>query len=436
MIASRLPFGFHSLAGLVIGTGLLLSPLTTFAQEDLASANPLCESQAENVGLIELPHELTGSLGSEPAENRVDFHRFEAEPGARLDAWLFGNYNGAGDLQDPMLGWFDSDCLFVAVNDDYNSPDSYLQVTVPADGIFILAATRYADYLFDGSEQYAEGSSYTLSLSEAITYSGSISAHLTNSLTGTALSGYNEPYAYVDLYRCDIDCDEYVDSRSADDNGVVRFNAEDSYPGLGSGTYLMRAHANEHGSNESGRFDFDNGNDLDIGIIPLSPPAITLGDVQACDDILPQGGTCHYEVSIDNNTDAPLNALVWSEVEGYSLSSAQGYTRFEASSTGASDDQAVRATVSVPAFSSASAGFSFEVPSFAPEGAQFCQTAMLGLYPNPLFNTADWKYLFCVEKTSIGLRKLVGAEMALISASHNERIMNSSLRSHGLVPPE
>jgi hypothetical protein len=139
------------------------------------------------------------------------------------------------------------------------------------------------------------------------------------------------------------------------------------------------------------------GEDVDVGDIPLTPPPFFISDIQPCGELLPQGGICNYSARLFNTTSAPLTGLAWSPVDGLSLGSSLDFTLFEAS-TRLGSRVAARERVSVEAFGDQILQFQFTVPSFVANGATFCARAFLGLDPDPLVNTFDERPLFCITK--------------------------------------
>ncbi|HET9384266.1 MAG TPA: PKD domain-containing protein [Gemmatimonadales bacterium] len=116
-----------------------------------AEPNNTCFT-AQNFATLELPFTLNGSLDGSPLPGGgdVDFVRFTGTPGTTLRVDLEGQSTGQGTLSDPFLGWFDSGCNLLAINDDNGSTlNSRLLVTIPSDGVFILAVTRCCDFSFD-----------------------------------------------------------------------------------------------------------------------------------------------------------------------------------------------------------------------------------------------------------------------------------------------
>lgn len=391
----------------------------------------LCETNTEDVGRLTLPYAREDYLGFDPVESRTDFYRFDAEAGIELTAYLRGASSGYGDLEDPVMGLFDSNCQIIILNDDFENVDSYFRFTVPEDGVFLIAVSRYGDFEFNGTNQTSGGSTYTLTLDNAPALVDSITARLTNRFNGSPLAGDTEPFASAELYRCNTDCDHFISFNYANSDGVVEFSSN-FIENLTAGTYLLRAFANDFESTESGRFSVTETDHVHVGDIPMSPPPISFGDFTACENLPPQGGRCSYEIQVNNYTNSALSALVWSDVEAYGLASSLGYSSFEASATDPSEENPQRARVEVPALSSAAVGFIFDVPSFAPVGAQFCQSVWLGVYPDPLFNTLKQTYLFCVVKNPNGYERLIDYQLAKISMRHSEQSINDQRRSRGL----
>ena len=160
----------------------------------------------------------------------------------------------------------------------------------------------------------------------------------------------------------------------------------------------------------------DEDEQLDVGDIALEPPPISFSDIRPCAELLPQGGTCRYSVTISNNTSAPLRGTAWSLVEGSGLG-FNGFTTFEASTQGELDLVVVRGSFSAEPFGSEVVAFQFTVPSFAPDGATFCTRAFLGLPPNPLVNITREGFLFCIAKGTTGFRVMSVRESKGVFAS-------------------
>ena len=416
-LATPLSVSLAMVGSLMVSTALQAQS----TPEPMSDPNALCLSSAQEIGALAPPYALDGDLEGDPVEARVDFYRFEAEPGTALDVRLLGAPSGAGTLPDPFLGLFDAQCRLLVLNDDSGSLESFLRFVVPADGTFHLAAAKYPDSEFDGGSGPGNAGSYRLTIDAAPALIDSISARVVNAVTGDPVPGDREPFAFVELYRCDErDCVDYVGAFNANGAGQVSFDNDQFGNRLTVGTYLLRVRANDFGANESGRFRVGENEAFEVWDIAIRPPPIAIGELAACENVPPQGGACRYEIDVDNNTTAPLDALVWSLVDGFNLGGF-GSTRFEASVAGSGDEGVRRGSVRVPALSSSTVAFSFEVPSFAPEGAQFCQSVYLGLEPSPLFNPVARSDLFCIEKDGNAFRAFAGAAAAKAGIAREER---------------
>jgi hypothetical protein len=389
-----------------------------FAQADM-EPNDSCPA-AQDVGAFDgsSPLLVTGSLDTPPDEPDVDFFRFSAIPGASLVADLAGADTGQGTLPDPFLGLFDSDCNPVASNDDTGTFNSRLQFVVPADGVVILAATSCCDDQFTGAGD--SSGSYELTVSPAPPAIGSIAGRVVDANTGEPLPGNSPPFAFVDLLRCDgVDCFEVVASQNTDDEGGFRFEGDFADEPLPAGTYQVRAFATEFQEEATEPFDVDEGEDFDVGDIALGPPPIAFSDIQPCEDLLPQGDTCRYSVTVRNNTNAPVEGLAWSPVNGFGLGSSLTFTLFEASTAGGSR-QAVRARVDVDPAGDQALHFQFDVPPFV-VGATFCPGAFLGVNPNPLVITVRETFLFCITGSDTGFEVMSESESQKIFKSLSGR---------------
>jgi len=390
-----------------------------FAQATDTEPNNSCPA-AQDIGAIDVntPFTVSGSLDTPPEVPDVDFFRFSATPGALLVADLAGEPTGQGTLPDPFLGLFDSDCNFVASNDDTGTLNSRLLFVVPADGVVILAATSCCDDQFTGAG-FSSGT-YELTVSPAPPVIGSIAGRVIDAITGEPLPGNSPPFAFVDLLRCDgFDCFEVVNSQNTDDEGRFRFERDFSDQPLPVGTYQVRAFANEFEENATAPFDVAEGEDFDVGDIPLAPPPISFSDIQPCEDLLPQGDTCRYSVTVRNNTNAPIEGLAWSPVDGFGLGSSLTFTLFEAS-TASGSRQAVRARVAVGPSGDQALQFQFGVPPFV-VGATFCPRVFLGVNPDPLVITVREAFLFCITGGSTGFEVMSESESQKIFRSLSGR---------------
>ena len=124
-------------------------PLLASVQGPDVEPNSTC-STAQDFGAIALPFSLDGSLDGFPLPSGdVDFLRFTGTPNTAVRVDLEGQATGKGTLSDPVLGFFDSGCNVIAISDDNGSTvNSRLVVTIPSDGVYIMAATGYPDFGF------------------------------------------------------------------------------------------------------------------------------------------------------------------------------------------------------------------------------------------------------------------------------------------------
>jgi hypothetical protein len=379
-----------------------------FPQAVEVEPNDPC-AEAQGVGAIDVTgvFSVQGSLDTPPVEPDIDFYRFSATPGAQVVADHEGQDTGAGTLLDPLLGLFDSDCNLLASDDDGGvGLNSRARFDVPQDGVFVLAASSCCDDQFTGDG--SESGTYQLTISPPPPAIGSISGRIVDARTGEPLPGNEPPFASAELFLCEGGSCENVSFQSADGEGQFRFERDFNDQPLPVGTYQVIASAEEFEQAETDPVEVGEGDEVDVGAIPLQPTPISLSDIQPCDDLLPQGDTCRYSVRITNNTDARLTGAAWSIVDGSGLPSSLGFTQFEASTRGGSR-QAVRERVVLEPLGGATLEFQFEVPSFV-IGAEFCPRAFVGVDPSPLVTTVREVFLFCIAGSDTGFEVMSESE--------------------------
>jgi hypothetical protein len=381
---------------------------------------------AQAIGAVDLasPFTITGSLDTPPDVPDVDFFRFEATPGENVRADLEGL-----TLPDPFLGLFDSNCNLLEVNDDFGGLNSHLIFVVPADGVFVLAASSCCDNEFTGNG--GSSGTYLLTIVSPGPAIGSIAGRVVNAVSGEPLRGDSPPFAFVELFRCDGDeCFEFVNNQGTDSEGRFRFEQDFAGDPIFVGTFQVRASAEEFQPATTDPFDVGEGENVDVGDIPLTPPPFFISDVQPCVELLPQGGTCSYSARLFNTTSAPLTGLAWSPVDGFSLGSSLDFTLFEAS-TRRGFRVAARERVSVEAAGDQILQFQFEVPSFVADGATFCTRVFLGLDPDPLVNTFDERSLFCITKSATAFEV-----MSELQSQKMLRSLSGRSQMHAIPPPK
>ena len=134
---------------------------------------------AQNVGAVALPFSIRGSLDPSPEAPDVDYFRLTGPAGARWLAHLEGAATGQGTLSDHNLGWFDSTCSRI------DRSGTTLAFAVPADGVVILAVSRFDDSDFVGSPGFA--GSYLVTVSPEA-YAASVSGRVIDGETGAPLA--------------------------------------------------------------------------------------------------------------------------------------------------------------------------------------------------------------------------------------------------------
>ena len=267
---------------------------------------------------------------------------------------------------------------------------------MPADGVLVLAASSFSDNAFSGNGCCS--GTYELTIGPPPPAIGSIAGRVVNADSGEPLPGNSPPFAFVELLRCEGgECLEFVNDQSTDSDGSFRFEQDADGNPISIGTYQVNAFAEDFQEGSTDPFDVGEGEDFDVGDIPLALLPFFFSDAQPCSELLPQGGTCNYSVKLTNTTSAPLTGVAWSAVDGFDLGSNLDFTLFEAS-TRPGFRVTARESVSVEAFSDQILQFQFAVPSFVADGATFCTHAFLGLDPNALVNTFTEEFLFCITK--------------------------------------
>jgi hypothetical protein len=228
--ASRLFRTF--LVAALIAAASLTTTVPVAGQVADTEPNNTCAT-AEDVGTPTLPFTLNGNLDVITPTMDIDFFRITATPSATFQVDLEGQVTGAGTLGDPLIGVFDSACGLITANDDGGvSPNARAQLTVPADGVLVLAATSCCDFEFVGAG-FGNGS-YRLTISQLAT-ANSISGRVVDANTGSPLGSAG----YADLYRCsDGLCGVYVATQYIDTEGMFQFTTGSGFP-LIVGTYAL-----------------------------------------------------------------------------------------------------------------------------------------------------------------------------------------------------
>ena len=227
--------------------------------------------EAQDLGAFVAPFDLQGSLDTPPGTPDVDYYRFTGTPGSLVQIRLDGPWNGGGTLDDPYLGVFDESCQLLAYNDDYNGTSSGLDLTIPASGTFVVAATSYGDWEFTGTGGSA--GTYRLRL-QVQSVAQAIGGRIVNAKTGAPVQ-----YTAVGLLRCAADrtCYNNAGWASTDAQGAFRFQngTWNVYGPLLAGTYRLSLYANGYTPRQTDPFEVAVGEDLSLGDVPIEPiPAV------------------------------------------------------------------------------------------------------------------------------------------------------------------
>ncbi len=222
---------------------------------------------AQDVGMPNLPYWISGNLESTVDFPDIDFFRFSGTPGLTVAADHQGAANGRGTLADPLLGLFDSGCNLVAFNDETSTSDSRLLFEIPADGIYVLAATAYPDFQFTGGGR----GTYTLTVDTSMAID-SIFGRLVNADDGSPIAAGPPNFAWTALFRCEQDsCFQFVGSQSPDVDGTFRFDSDFNGNPLQAGSYQLYAQASFFEFFVSEIFDVAQGEMRDLGDVALTP---------------------------------------------------------------------------------------------------------------------------------------------------------------------
>ena len=355
---------------------------TAVTAADAAETEPNNSCQtAQNVGAVPLPFVVDGNLDSSQSPD-VDFFRFEGIPGAAMTIDLAGATTGQGTLNDPFLGFFDSNCSLLALNDDFNSLNSHLEIIVPADGVYIVGATVCCDSEFMGG---GEGS-YQLIVAP-LQQIGSIHGRITDAISGTPLRGDVEPFAYVRLLQCgDLGCFD-VNSQATDGEGRFLFESTADGAPLRAGNYQIVAAANQYMARQTEQFAVGEAENYDTGDLALTSFPVVFSDASPC--VVPAGGgNCEFSVKITNGLSSRLSGKAWAMVSGSGIGSFASTTIFQ------TDTRELRLDSS----RSTTLRFRFRVPGSVANGATICALVYVGQSPSPFFSPVGVDLNFCLLK--------------------------------------
>ena len=367
-----------------------VTPDATIAE---AEPNNSCQT-AQDVGASALPFVLDGNLDS-TSEPDIDFFRFSGAAGTLIMIDHEGQTAGKGTLENPLLGVFDSNCNLLALNDDLLSLNSHLEMTIPADGILILAATAFPDFGFSSGGN----GSYQMTVA-LVPLIGSISGGVTDEISGAPLRGDVAPFAFVQLLQCgDFGCVE-INAQATDSEGRFFFESEANGLPLRAGNYQVLASGDQYQSNQTDVFTLGEGEVYDAGDIALTSFPVRFRDIQPC--VIPtSGGVCEFGVKITNGLPTRLSGKSWSIVSGSEIGSFANVTVFQI---------ATPREVRLDPGKSSILRFRFRVPGSVADGATICTQVFVGQGNDAYFHTVGTVQPFCLTKGAGGFTLLSEAE--------------------------
>jgi hypothetical protein len=280
------------------------------------------------------------------------------------------------------MGVFDSDCNLLYVNDDSGSLNSHLEINIPADGVFVVAATTCCDDSFEGGGN----GSYQLTIAP-LQVIGSISGIVTDVLNGRRLSGDAVPFAYVRLLRCEQSgCWDLV-AQNVSSDGSFHFD-QNSGVTLQPGTYMIIAAADQYQYAQTEMFTVEADENYNAGSIALTSYPIRFSDTQIC-SVPSNGGFCDFSVKITNGLATKFVGKAWSMIDANNIGSFTNFTSFQTDSG---------RDISLDPGRSMVLRFRFQVRGSVADGAVICTTAFVGQKPGIFFNVTGLRNLFCFTK--------------------------------------
>jgi 5-hydroxyisourate hydrolase-like protein (transthyretin family) len=355
--------------------------------------NDSCQA-SQDAGAVPLPFMLDGNLDSSQTPD-VDFFRFTGTSGTALSVDLAGHATNQVTLGDPFLGFFNSNCDLIAINDDFHSLNSHLDIIIPDDGVFILAATHCCDSGFTGGGN----GTYQLTIA-SIPVIGSISGRVIDGLSGAPLRGDVEPFAYARLLRCEDSTCVEVNVQPMDSQGRFRFVGDSNGAPLRTGNYQIAAFANQYNETQSEPFAVGEGENHNVGNVPLSSIPVRFSHARPC-SVPAEGGVCEFSIRITNGLTTRLKGRAWSMVSSSGTSSFTNFTGFQINTP---------QNVTLDPGRSRALRFQFRVPASVANGASICGLVYVGQNPSPYFNPAGLNLVFCLVKGEGGFSLMSSRE--------------------------
>jgi hypothetical protein len=266
-------------------------------------------------------------------------------------------------------------------------------VTIPPDGVLILAATDSSDWWFEGG---GEGT-YQLTVSH-LQGIGSISGRVVDAVTNAPISGGEPFYPSLVLSRCDneFSCTDVLYADVGSDGRFVLDREVDGTPFL-AGTYMLIVYASQYQALSSAPFTVAENEDFDLGDLALTPWPIQLAEVEAC--VLPAGsGVCEFSVKATNTLSTRFSGKAWSMVFADALDSLPDGVNFWRTAFQTDTPLALR----LGPGESKLLQFRFRVPRSVPDGVWICPQTYAGQAPNAFFNPVGTMSIACLVKGTEG----------------------------------
>jgi hypothetical protein len=357
--------------------------------------NNTCQA-AQDLGAQPYPFVLDGALDSSQSPD-VDFFRFTGTPGSLFTVDLEGQGTGKGTLIDPLLGLFDSNCNLIATDDGSGGfLNSRLEIAIPSDGVFILAATLCCDSGFFGGGN----GSYQLTVTP-VQFIGSITGFVTDAVTGKPVRGDQLPYAYVGLLYCTQFGCSGVNDQAAGQDGRFTFTSDYNGAPLRVGNYLVAVSADQYEPSEVEVLNVGDGEHRDLGNLPLTSYPVRFSDFVGC-EIPSEGGLCEFSVKITNGLSRRFSGKAWSMIHADGTGALINFTHFQTDSP---------LDVSLDPGKSRTLRFRFRVREPVADGALICGTVFVGQNPSAQFTTLGRADLFCAVKGSNGFTLMSAQDM-------------------------
>ena len=355
--------------------------------------NNSCQT-AQDVGAVAFPFVLDGNLDS-TLEPDIDFYRFSGTAGLLIGIDHEGEPTGKGTLADPLLALFDSNCNLIALSNDTNSANARIEITIPSDGIFILAATAFPDFGFTGGGN----GSYQLTVAP-IPVIGSIRGRVIDANSATPLRGDVEPFAFIRLVYCDeFGCMD-VNAQATDSEGRFLFENDFNGAPLRAGNYQLLVFANQYREGQTDQFTVGQAEDHDVGDFVLASFPVRFSEIQPC-SLPADGGVCNFSVKITNGLSTRLSGKAWSMVSGSGIGSFADFTAFQTDTP---------RDVKLDPGKSTTLRFRFRVRDSVADGATICALTYVGQNPSAYFQPVGLHLVFCVVKGDGGFTLLSSQE--------------------------